>query len=62
MGSSMRTPWKTMAEAITDPDDRLIVEGDPASDPALEGVAVDATTVTTKKQQVTQRQATESAT
>jgi hypothetical protein len=57
----MRTPWKTMAEAITDPDDRLIVEGDPASDPALEGVAVDATTVTTKKPQVTQRQATESA-
>ena len=61
MGSSMRTPWKTMAEAITDPDDRLIVEGDPAYAPELEGVAVSATTVTTKKQQVTQRQATESA-
>ncbi len=52
-----RKQWKTAAEAITDPDDSLIVEGYAAYDPQLEGIAVYATKVTTKKLQAAKRQA-----
>ena len=51
--------WKMVAEAIADPDDSLIVEGYPAYDPELEGLAVYAMSVTTKKLQVAKRQATQ---
>ncbi|MBC8075109.1 MAG: hypothetical protein H7Y32_03460, partial [Chloroflexales bacterium] len=40
--------WHTVAEALADPDDALIVEGWAAFDPELEGIAVFATYVTTK--------------
>ena len=56
-----RKQWKAVGEAITDPEDSLIVEGYPAYDPQLAGVAVYATKVTTKKQQIAQRQASEPA-
>ncbi len=52
-----RKQWKTVAEAIADPDDSLIVEGYAAYDPQLEGIAVYTTKVTTKKLQAAQRQA-----
>ncbi len=51
-----RKQWKTVAEAIADPDDSLIVEGFAAYDPELEGIAVYTTKVTTKKLQAAQRQ------
>ena len=51
--------WKTVADAIADPDDSLIVEGYPAYDPELEGLAVYALSVTTKKLQIAKRQATQ---
>lgn len=48
--------WNNVAEAIKNPDDALIVEGFPAYDPELEGVAVFATNVTTKLLQAAKRQ------
>jgi hypothetical protein len=49
--------WTKVAEAIRDPEDALILEGFPAYDPALEGIAVFATNLTTKKLQQAQREA-----
>ena len=43
--------WQPVAEALRDPEDTCIVEGFPAYDPALEGVAVYALNVTTKQLQ-----------
>jgi len=50
--------WKTVAEAIQNPNDRLIVEGFAAFDPGLEGMAVFATNTTTKLLQQQKRQPT----
>ena len=47
--------WTKVAEALRNPEDSLIVEGFPAYDPLLEGIAVFATNVTTKLLQQTQR-------
>jgi hypothetical protein len=49
--------WTKVAEAIRDPEDALIIEGFPAYDPTLEGIAVYATNLTTKKLQQAQRAA-----
>jgi hypothetical protein len=49
--------WTKVAEAIRDPEDALILEGFPAYDPTLEGIAVYATNVTTKNLQQAQRAA-----
>ena len=49
--------WTKVAEAIRDPEDALIIEGFPAYDPTLEGIAVYATNITTKKLQQAQRTA-----
>jgi hypothetical protein len=40
--------WKRVEEAITDPEDALIVEGTAAFDPEINGIAVFAMNVTTK--------------
>jgi hypothetical protein len=40
--------WKNVAEAMQNPDDRLIIEGFAAFDPSLEGMAVFVTNTTTK--------------
>jgi hypothetical protein len=50
-----RKQWQTVAEALRDPEDVLIVEGFPAYDPTLEGVGVYATNVTTKALQQAKR-------
>ena len=50
-------PWTKVAEAIRDPEDVLIIEGFPAYDATLEGIAVYATNVTTKVLQQAQRAA-----
>jgi len=47
--------WKKVAEAITDPEDALIVEGFPTTDPEVSAIAVFATNVTTKKLQMAQK-------
>ncbi len=49
--------WTKVAEAIRDPEDALIIEGFPTYDPTLEGIAVYATNITTKKLQQAQRAA-----
>jgi hypothetical protein len=49
--------WKKVAEAIGDPDDVLIVEGFPTTDPQTSAIAVFATNVTTKKLQMAQKEA-----
>jgi len=49
--------WKKVEEAIKDPEDILIVEGHPKTDPQVSAIAVFATNVTTKKLQQAQRQA-----
>ena len=49
--------WRQVAEALRDSEDVLIVEGFPAYDPMLEGVAVYATNVTTKALQQAKRAA-----
>jgi hypothetical protein len=51
-----RKQWAKVAEAIQDPDDALIIEGYPALDPQLRGIAVFTQNVTTKKQQAAKRQ------
>lgn len=48
--------WKKVAESIADPEDALIVEGFPKTDPEVKAIAVFATNVTTKKLQAAQRQ------
>ncbi len=40
--------WQKVAEAMKNPEDKLIVEGFAAFDPALEGMAVFVTNTTTK--------------
>ncbi len=54
-----RKQWLKVAEAIQDPDDKLIVEGFPAFEKRLGAVAVFATNVTTKALQAAQRRAPE---
>jgi hypothetical protein len=49
--------WKKVAESIQDPEDVLIVEGFPKTDPEVKAIAVFATNITTKKLQAVQRQA-----
>ena len=49
--------WNSVAAALRDPADLLIVEGWPTYDPALEGIAVFATNVTTKVLQQAKRAA-----
>lgn len=48
--------WKKVAESIADPEDAMIVEGFPKTDPEVKAIAVFATNVTTKKLQAAQRQ------
>jgi PHAX RNA-binding domain len=48
--------WKKVEEAIKDPEDMLIVEGFPKTDPEVSAIAVFATNVTTKKLQMTKKQ------
>src|SRR5882762_796728 len=49
--------WAKVKESIQDPDDALIVEGYPKTDPEVSAIAVFATSVTTKKLQAATRQA-----
>ena len=48
--------WKKVAEAITDPEDTLIIEGFPQPDMQTKTIAVFTTNVTTKKLQAAKRQ------
>jgi hypothetical protein len=48
--------WKKVAEAIQDPEDSLIIEGFPKTDPEVSAIAVFTTNITTKKQQIAKRQ------
>jgi len=48
--------WKKVEEAIKDPEDTLIVEGFPKTDPEVSAIAVFATNVTTKKLQIAKKQ------
>jgi len=48
--------WKKVEEAIKDPEDTLIIEGFPKTDPEVSAIAVFATNVTTKKLQMAKRQ------
>ena len=48
--------WKKVAEAIADPEDVLIVEGFPKTDPEVSAIAVFTTNITTKKQQMAKKQ------
>jgi hypothetical protein len=50
-----RKQWLKVAQAIQDPDDKLIVEGYPAFEKRLGAVAVFATNVTTKNLQAARR-------
>jgi hypothetical protein len=47
--------WSQVAPALADAEDVVIVEGFPAYDPALEGIAVYALKVTTKQLQQARR-------
>jgi hypothetical protein len=49
-----KTQWETVAEALHNPEDELMVEGFPAYDPQLKGMAVFAMQVTTKLLQAAQ--------
>lgn len=49
--------WKKVAEAIADPEDVLIIEGFPTTDPQTSSIAVFATNTTTKKLQIAQKEA-----
>jgi len=54
-----RKPWAKVAEALaTDPEDVAIIEGYAALDPRVEGIAVYATSATTKRLQAAKRTAT----
>ena len=48
--------WKKVEEAIRDPEDTLIVEGFPKTDPQVSAIAVFTTNVTTKKLQMARKQ------
>jgi len=48
--------WRKVAEAITNPEDKLIIEGYPASHPRFTGITVYATQVTTTRLQAAKRQ------
>jgi hypothetical protein len=48
--------WKKVEEAIKDPEDTLIIEGFPKTDPEVSAIAVFATNVTTKKLQMAKKQ------
>ncbi len=51
-----RKQWATVAEALaTDPEDTAIIEGYAALDPRVEGIAVYATSTTTKRLQAAKR-------
>ncbi len=55
--------WAKVAEALAaDPDDAAIIEGYAALDPRVEGIAVYATSVTTKRVQAAKRAATAATT
>jgi len=58
-----RKPWTKVAEALAaDPADAAIIEGYAALDPRIEGIAVYATSVTTKRLQAAKRAATSATT
>jgi len=48
--------WRTVAGALSNPDDALIIEGYPTADPRFAGITVYATNVTTKLLQQAKRQ------
>ena len=48
--------WAKVKDAIADPEDTLIIEGFPKTDPEVSGIAVFATNVTTKKLQMAKKQ------
>ncbi len=53
-----RKPWTKVAEALAaDPEDAVIIEGYAALDPRVEGIAVYATSATTKRLQAAKRAA-----
>lgn len=53
--------WKKVEEAIKDPEDVLIIEGFPKTDPEVSAIAVFATNVTTKKLQMAKKQPQQTA-
>jgi len=54
-----RKPWAKVAEALAaDAEDAAIIEGDAALDPRVEGIAVYATSATTKRTQAAKRSTT----
>ena len=56
-------PWAKVAEALAaDPEDAAIIEGYAALDPRVEGIAVYATSATTKRTQAAKRATTTAAT
>jgi len=58
-----RKQWAKVAEALTaDPEDAAIIEGYAALDPRVEGIAVYATSVTTKRLQAAKRATTAATT
>ncbi len=58
-----RKQWAKVAEALaTDPEDAAIIEGYAALDPRVEGIAVYATSATTKRLQAAKRATTAAAT
>jgi len=58
-----RKQWAKVAEALAaDPEDAAIIEGYAALDPRVEGIAVYATSATTKRMQATKRATTTAAT
>jgi len=58
-----RKPWAKVAEALgADPEDTAIIEGYAALDPRVEGIAVYATSATTKRLQAAKRAAMATAT
>ncbi len=56
-----RKQWQKVADALSNPDDRLIIEGYPTYAPQHAGVTVYATAVTTRQLQAAKRQAQERA-
>ena len=48
--------WQKVSEALSNPDDALIIEGYPTADPRFTGITVYATQVTTKLLQQAKRQ------
>jgi len=58
-----RKPWTKVAEALAvDPEDTAIIEGYAALDPRIEGIAVYATSATTKRLQAAKRATTATVT